>query len=137
MTTVTTVDTIHLDEALAKLVLVEDTPAPVIENYRVPVKTVSDYVGSVYYRIHQLLSAMTVYDDGTNKYHERMEDAVSLPIKSMIFRTFYANPRRFFDRMESFGYLVGNDAAGKVLTLHRNGLTTVLPYGHHRRPPTA
>ena len=133
----TTVDTIHLDEALAKLVLVEDTPAPVIENYRVPVKTVSDYVGSAYYRIHRLLSAMAVYDDGTNKYHEAMNDAISLPIKSLIFRTFYEDPRRFFGRMESFGYLVGNDVAGKVLTLHRQGLTTVLSYGHHRRPPTA
>lgn len=133
----TTIDTIHLDEVLAKLVLVEDTPAPVIENHRVPVKTVSDYVGSVYYRIHQLLRAMTVYDDGTNKYHEAMDDAISLPIKSLIFRAFYADPRQFFDRMESLGYLVGNDPAGKVLTLHRHGLTTVLPYGHHRRPPTA
>lgn len=88
----------------------------------------TDYLGSDYYRIYHLLRGIYARaQDITDSWRIQKDPSYS-PVWLFIIRTFAKNQKEFFDRMESFGYTVGNDAKRRILTIVGPNHTTVIPY---------
>lgn len=87
-----------------------------------------EYRGSDYYRISHLLRGIYASAQDITDSWRIQQDTSYNPVWAFILRTFAKNQKEFFDRMESFGYTVGNDAKRRILTIVGPNHTTVIPY---------